>query len=245
MLSEKQIPVINNWLHPKFLATVDREGRPNVVVVSSLEYFEGKLIFGNLMLWKTARNLQDNPETAILVIDPRLNYYYLEGKFLGFREAGPEAEHLRKSEMVRYNAYTGFRNTGIMEIIDAGPLRRLSPVRILQEHLRSRVSFKGGAVNFPRAVADKFDAMKSIKVAAYYNEKLHLKILPAVRCSGDGLYTLTGLPPGVRYAANVITPEVVSFQVKGTARRDSLQVDEIYACGPPVPGKLIYPLPHS
>ena len=52
-------------------------------------------------------------------------------------------------------------------------------------------------------------------------------------------------PPGVKYAASVITPEVVSFQVKGEVKREGLQVDKVYACGPPVPGKQIYPLPHS
>ena len=57
------------------------------------------------------------------------------------------------------------------------------------------------------------------------------------------LHTFIELPPGVKYAANVITPEVVSFQVKGTIKPEGLQVDEIYACGPPVPGKKIYPSP--
>lgn len=245
MLSEGQIRLINNLHHPKFLATVDRQGQPNVVVVSSLEYFEGKLIFGNLMLWKTARNLQEDPAVAVLVIDPQLHYFYLEGSFLGFTETGPAVEHLRKSDMVRYNAYTGFRNAGIIELTHAGPLCKLSPARILGEYLRSRVSFKGGPVHFPQAVADKFAALKSIKVAAYYNKKLHLEIIPAVRYGGDCLYTFTGLPPGVKYAASVITPEVVSFQVKGGVKREGLQVDKVYACGPPVPGKQIYPLPHS
>lgn len=240
MLNEGQIALINNLYNPKFLATVDREGRPNVVVVSSLEYYEGKLIFGNLMFWKTARNLQENPGVAALVISPQLDYFFLEGDFLGFTETGPVAEHLKKSEMVRYNAYTSFRSAGTVKITGVSPLRKLSPVRILREYLLSRVSFKGGPVHFPQAVAEKFAAMKSIKVAAYYNKKLCLELMPAVRCSGNCLYSFTELPPGAKYAANVITPEVVSFQVKGTARRKCMQVEEIFACGPPVPGKQIY-----
>lgn len=240
MLSEGQSGLINNLYNPKFLATVDGEGRPNLVVVSSLEYFEGQLIFGNLMLWKTARNLEKNSEVAALVISPQLDYFYLEGNFLGFAETGPVMDHLRKSEMVRYNAYTSFRNAGTIEITAVTPLRKLSPLRILQEYMRSRVRFRGGVVNFPRAVAEKFDAMKSIKVAVYSDKKLHLQIMPAARCRGDRIHSFAELPPGARYAANVITPEVVSFQVKGTVEAEGLRVEEIYACGPPVPGKQIY-----
>ncbi len=245
MLNEKQIPVINNWLHPKFLATVDQEGQPNIVIVSSLEYFEGELIFGNLMLWKTAQNLQDNPETSILVIDPQLNYFFVEGIFKGFAESGPATEHLQKSDMVRYNAYTGFRNTGTIEITHVSPLRQFSPVRILGKYVQSRINIARRPVYFPKAVADKFSAMKSIKVVAYYDGKLHIEIVPAVRCSGDYLHTSIEFPPGVKYAANVITPEVVSFQVRGTVKEKGLHVAEIYACGPPVPGKKIYPLSPS
>ena len=243
MLNESQIALINNLYNPKFLATVDAEGRPNVVVVSSLEYYEGQLIFGNLMLWKTERNLQENPVVAALVISPQLDYFFLEGNFLGFTERGPVAEHLRKSEMVRYNAYTSFRNAGSVEITGISPLQKLSPARILREYLLSRIHFKAGPAHFPQAVADKFSAMKSIKVAAYYNKKLNLELMPAARCSGHCIHSLTELPPGAKYAANVITPEVVSFQVKGTARQRCLEVEEIYACGPPVPGKQIYTAP--
>lgn len=240
MLVREQIQLINNLHHPKFLATVDGEGQPNVVIVSSLEYYEGKLIFGNLMLWKTARNLQANPETAILAADPELNYFYIRGNFCGFAETGPAVEHLQRSEMVRYNAYTGFRNAGIIEIIDVSPLRQLSPARILGKYVQSRINIKGGALRFPKTVADKFSAMRSLKAVAYYDGKLHLEIMPAVRCSAGYLHTFIELPPGVKYAANVITPEVVSFQVKGMIKHEGLQVDEIYACGPPVPGKQIY-----
>ena len=243
MLSEGQSGLINNLYNPKFLATVDGEGWPNVVVVSSLEYFEGRLIFGNLMLWKTARNLEENREVAALVISPQLDYFYLEGNFLGFEETGPIMDHLRKSEMVRYNAYTSFRNAGVIEITAVTPLRKFSPIRILQEYLLSRVRFKGGPVHFPRAVAAKFDAMKSIKVAVYSDKKLQLALMPAARCRGNRIQSFTELPPGAHYAANVITPEVVSFQVKGMVEEEGLRVDEVYACGPPVPGKQIYAAP--
>ena len=72
-----------------------------------------------------------------------------------------------------------------------------------------------------------------------------MEILPGVGVNGDYLVPALKLPEGVRYAANVITTDVVSFQVKGVIERRGLRVEEVYAAGPPVVGKRIYRIADS
>lgn len=240
MLNEQQVSMINQMRNPKFMATVDNQGRPNLVVITSFEYYRNQIIFGNLFLWKSAVNLEQNPSIAVLVIDPNLNYFTMEGKCAGFQETGELFDHLNRSEMVRYNAYTGFRSAGVMELSLVSPVQKLSPVSMLGAYLR--LSLSGSAApRFPKAVADKFSVLKSIKIAALYDAgRFTLLPLPAVGISGDYLRTTAKLPEKAKYAANVITPAVVSFQVKGTVERQGLKIEQVYAAGLPVPGKLIY-----
>ena len=58
---------------PKFLATRDAEGVPNVVPVLSLEAVDERtIIFGEMMIWKTRRNLEADARLSILVLTPDL-----------------------------------------------------------------------------------------------------------------------------------------------------------------------------
>lgn len=240
MLNAKQTAMINHMYTPKFLATLDDQGRPNLVIVTSFEFYRDQLIMGNLFLWKTARNLQQNPQLALLVIDQSLNYFTIEGRFTGFAETGELFDHLNRGDMVRYNAYTGFRSVGTVEMEAVSPVGKLNPGGMLWAYLKGK-AVRSEPPRFPRAVAEKFGVLKSIKVAAYYSAgRFQLVLLPAVRVSGDYLVAAAALPLGTAYAANVITPEVVSFQVKGTVEEKGLKVEQIFAAGLPVPGKLIY-----
>jgi hypothetical protein len=242
MLDARQYAMLNQMYNPKFLATADLSGEPNLAIVTSFEYYRGRLIFGNLFLWKTARNLAENPRVAVMVIDTELNYYIIEGTFTGFEDQGELIDHLNRSEMVRYNAYTGFRSAGEVLVTAVTPVQKLSPLTVLSGYLALNLR-RSDPPSFPRAVADKFSALKSLKVAAHYSDnQLHLVPLPAAAVSGGLIRSTAKLPPGVRCAANVITPAVVSFQIKGTVEEEGLMVEQIFAAGLPVPGKLIYPL---
>lgn len=240
MLNEQQRGMLNKMFNPKFMATADGRGRPNLVVITSFACYREQIIFGNLFLWKSAKNLEENPHMAVLAIDTALNYFIIEGRFAGFQETGELLNYLNKSEMVRYNAYTGFRSAGVMEPLSITPVQKLSPLAMAGAYLKLNM-FKGAAPAFPAAVAEKFSALKSIKIAACYDAgRFILTPLPAAGVSGHYLRTSAALPPRAMYAASVITPAVVSFQVKGTVQRQGLKVEQVYAAGLPVPGKLIY-----
>ncbi len=243
MLTKKQEEMIGGAMTPKFLATVGEGGAVNLVLISSIEYYQGIIIFSDLFLWKTAQNLKENPKVSIMVIDDKLRYFTVEGVFQGFEDNGELVNHLNKSEFTRYNAYTGIRRAGKIAIIKVSPLQKMAIPWFLLKYLQSRASFAvNNDVNFPAVVARKFSALMSIKLISYLEDDgtLIIRPLPAFKASGDYLFSPVKLTPGKQYAANVITPDIVSFQLKGTTERKRIKVEEIYAAGPPVAGKLIY-----
>lgn len=242
MLSEKQREIIGDSLTPKFLATCSASGDVNLVMISSIEYYQEMIIFSNLFLWKTARNLEENPDVVVMVINEQLQYFTVKGIFRGFEETGEIVDHLNKTEFTRYNAYTGIRAAGRIEITAVTPLKKMPLSWFLLQFIKSRVAVSGEKPHFPGNVAEKFSMLKSIKVFSYLDDDNNLQLipLPAFKASGNYLFSPVDLPEGKRYAANVITPNIVSFQLKGTSEKRRLKVEEVYAAGPPVAGKLIY-----
>ncbi|HOB87777.1 MAG TPA: pyridoxamine 5'-phosphate oxidase family protein [Bacillota bacterium] len=245
MLSEKQAEMLNHMFNPKFFATMDKQGNPNLVVITCAEFYGGDIIFGNLFLWKTARNLKENPQVAMLVMDQKLNYFLVEGVFDRFEESGPLLDRLNRSDMVRYNAYTGLRNAGVIKIKSVAPLKKYPLAKVFGGFMKASLLFRGKP-NFPANVGQTFSQLMSLKAVAYNaGGRLQVEILPGVGVNGDYLVPALKLPEGVRYAANVITTDVVSFQVKGVIERRGLRVEEVYAAGPPVVGKRIYRIADS
>ncbi len=242
MLNEKQVEMIGGSLTPKFLATQDGNGDVNLVMINSIEYYKDIIVFSNLFMWKTARNLEKNPNVAVMVITEKLNYFTIDGTFTGFEETGELVDHLNKSEFTRYNAYTGIRGAGRIKIKEVSPVKKMPMSWLLFKFLSSRIMFPGSSSRFPAIVADKFTTLMSIKVITYLDngDKLRIMPLPALNVKGHYLASPVKLPSGKRYAGSVITPEIVSFQIKGTTEQRRLKVEEVYAAGPPVAGKLIY-----
>ena len=79
------VRVLSEMRVPKFLATRDADGVPNVVPVLSLEAFDERtVVFGEMMIWKTRRNLETDPRVSILVLSPDLRTWTIRGRFLEF-----------------------------------------------------------------------------------------------------------------------------------------------------------------
>ncbi len=243
MLTSKQKEMISGAMTPKFMATTSDKEDVNLIFINSVEFYKEILIFSDLFLWKTAQNLKNNKNITVLVIDERLRYFTVEGVFQGFEESGELVNHLNKTEFTRYNAYTGIRRAGKIAITKVSPLQRMALPWFLFKFLQSRLAFtEKDVVKFPGNVAARYSSLMSIKAVSYIDNdgSLHVGPLPAFKAAGDYLVSPVNLPPGKKYAANVITPDVVSFQLKGTTEKRKLKVEEIYAAGPPVAGKLIY-----
>ena len=86
------LDALRGEMTPKFLATRNSEGVPNVVPCVSLLPTDDQtdvLFFGNFLLRKSVKNLKEDPRVGILVITTDLNGWTLKGEFLEFQSTGP------------------------------------------------------------------------------------------------------------------------------------------------------------
>jgi len=250
---------------PKFLATLDANGAPNVVPILSLEAADARtIIFGELMIWKTRRNLEVNPRVCVTVLSPALRGWVIKGDFLEFQPSGPHFDHIMASDAFRYNAYAGIRNAGVIQVLEVADSFVLSRNALLADMLRSRwaarrLRRRDDGVALPAPVREKFGRLQAAKLLAYLGEDGYpvavpvLSLVPAGRGSlvmagGSAAAALAGLRPGARVAVSVLTFEPLAYQVKGeflgTERSlgrpaGLIRVDEVYSASPPLPGKRI------
>jgi predicted pyridoxine 5'-phosphate oxidase superfamily flavin-nucleotide-binding protein len=252
-------------LTPKFLATLDGVGTPNVVPVISVEAADDRTLrFGDFMLWKTRRNLETNPTVTVCVVTETLRSWTIRGRFLGFQRKGEHFERLNERPMFRYNAYTGIRAAGTIRVEGVFPGRCLSKPVLLSGFLLTRLArswtppsrLPGG---MPREVSEKYGRLKAVKVLSYEDEDGYPHSFPVLTLQPAGDRMLVFAPGEVRreierlvaprkVAAAVITFDPVAYQVKGIYRGVErwkgrrvgiVDIGEIYSASPPLPGEQI------
>ncbi len=146
---------LSGEMTPKFLATRSAEGIPNVVPVTSImpagdvlrprsPQGEDRLIFGNFLLHKSVRNLDSDPRVGILVITTDLEGWVLQGDFVEWQRKGPYVDRLNSTDLLRYNAYTGIRNAGVVQVRAVLRHFRLSKLRVLADYLLARAVARCG-----------------------------------------------------------------------------------------------------
>jgi len=258
---------LSDEMAPKFLATRSADGFPNVVPVTSLMPagdVEDRLIFGNFLLRKSVGNLDADPRVGILVITTDLEGWILQGDFVGWQRAGAYVDRLNSTDLLRYNAYTGIRNAGIVQVREILRHFRIPKLRVLADYLLARAAARPptlpeGATTMPRPVREGFSPMMALRVLAFLDSEGTPLVAPvlslqpagesALACA-EGLAAdlLEPLPVGTPVAASLLTFDVVSFQAKGRwlgSRRvlgapvGTMAVTAVYAGGPPIPGRQV------
>jgi hypothetical protein len=245
---------------PKFLATRSPEGVPNVVPCVSITAADDQpdtLFFGNFLLRKSIKNLEADPRVGVMVITEALQGWILKGDFIEFQRTGPYVDYQMNSSMLRYNAYTGVRNAGVIHVTGIEGAFTISRLQVAWDYLRARLNASRDpknpeslqAVELPLPVQREFARMVAVKVLAWIGEDGYPFVRPALSLQPTGDYTMTawlgngelpGPPSGAQVASNILTFEAISYQAKGrwhsTGKAGALQVQEVYAGGPPYPG---------
>ena len=244
---------------PKFLATRNAAGVPNVVPCISLLPASDRpnlVFFGNFLLRKTIRNLEEDPRLAIMIVTPQLEGWILKGQFLEFQNDGPYYETQMNSRLLRYNAYTGVRNAGLVRVISLENVFHISRLQVALDYFLAWASTSGRengmdahAIRVPGPVRKEFARMVAIKVLAWTGQDGYPRLTPALSLqpAGSSQFIARLQVPQLpqpenqeRVAANVLTFEAISYQVKGRWQSShsigALFPQEIYAGGPPIPG---------
>jgi len=251
------LEALRGEMTPKFLATRNVEGMPNVVPVVTMLPAEDQtdtLFFGNFLLRKSIKNLERDARVGILVITQELRGWILKGDFLEFQRTGPYVERQMSGSLLRYNAYTGIRNAGVIRVLSVEGAFAISKLQVAMDYLLARLSVLGGAgrgdggVAMPPPVRHEFAKMVAVKVLAWVGDDGYPVVVPALSLQPSGEHALVcqtapKLPTpasGSHVATNILTFEAISYQVKGqwTAKGKTgvVRVQEVYAGGPPIPG---------
>ncbi len=107
----------NDLTAVKCMATVDEKGIPNVVPITSIVAVDSEtLMFADIMMWKTKRNLLKNGKVACTVLTKDNIAYQCKGKFQGFQKAGPLFDFVATVPLLRYNVYSVPRAVGIIKV---------------------------------------------------------------------------------------------------------------------------------
>ncbi len=256
----EQTPGLLNALRgemtPKFLASRSPDGIPNVVPVISILPAEDQpdtLFFGNFLLRKTIRNLNQDRRVGVLAMTTDLHGWILKGEFGEFQRTGPYVERQMSSSLLRYNAYTGIRDAGIIRVTTVVAAFSLSKLSVAKDFALARLfaSVEGeeSGIAMPLPVRQEFARMTSVKVLAWIGDDGYPAIVPALSLQPRGERLLIcrrcsrQLPrpsPRALVAANILTLDAVSYQVKGCWEANgadgAIRVQEVYAGGPPYPG---------
>ena len=258
---------LSGEMTPKFLATRSADGIPNIVPLTSIMPagdVEDRLIFGNFLLRKSVGNLDSDPRVGILVITTDLEGWVLQGDFVGWQRTGAYVDRLNNTDLLRYNAYTGVRNAGIIQVRAVLRHFRISKLRVLADYLLARAAAVPPApleeaVTMPVVVREKFSPMTAVRVLAFLDGDGYPLTAPVLSLQPAGesaLICAEGLSAGILeplsagdpVAASLLTLDVVSFQAKGRwlGRRrllgapvGTMAVTAVYAGGPPTPGRRV------
>lgn len=252
------LEALRGEMTPKFLATRSPDGVPNVVPLISLQPADDApdtLFFGNFLLRKSIRNLEQDARVGILVITPALQGWILTGDFVEFQRSGPYVERQMAGSLLRYNAYTGIRNAGVIRLRSLAGAFAIPRLKVVLDYLRARLAGLraapdgGESVAVPLAARREFARLTAVKVLAWIGEDGYPMVVPCLSLQPAGERALSAwraprglpMPPaGAPAAANLLTLEAVSYQAKGRwsggRRAGALQVEELYAGGPPLPG---------
>jgi predicted pyridoxine 5'-phosphate oxidase superfamily flavin-nucleotide-binding protein len=105
----------------KFLATVDAEGRPNCAIIASLMAPGDEiLVFADMMINKTKKNLTDTKKVAATVYKAPWSSYQVKGTFEGFQRSGPlydMAQALSKeTPLLKGKVYFYIKQVGVIRV---------------------------------------------------------------------------------------------------------------------------------
>ncbi|HEO72643.1 MAG TPA: pyridoxamine 5'-phosphate oxidase family protein, partial [Candidatus Hydrogenedentes bacterium] len=219
---------------PKFLATLDAEGRPNCVpVISITPYDDEHLVFGEFMMNKTRRNLAACDTVGIAVVTETLDMWSLKGTFLGFETTGERVEEIDRSPLLRYNAYTSARAAGLIRVEVVSEKRVMGKLSVLGTFLRAWPKLRAikraadARAVMPARVEEKFGRLSAVRVAAYRDGDgyPHAFGFMAGFAAGPSRLVLTdrafgaqcdGLAVGAPMAVCILTMDPIAYQVKGT-----------------------------
>ncbi len=263
ILSEKLITTLAIMEEPKFMATKDQHGEPNIAFITTLTRYEGNtLAYGDFLTYKTRLNLEaGNKKLGLLVMTTDLDSWMIKADFESFHRNDEVYEFIAMTPLFRYNQYTNARSAGVAEAFWASENQPISKVSVLSSFLKAKMAKRkvpqqaSDEGNMPSNVYARFNQMVAVKVLAFLDETGYpvafpnLGMVPAstnrisVNRAAERKRGLK-IEDGQRVAISLVTLEPAAFQLKGVFREMNkntgyIELDRVYTCSLPRPGERV------
>jgi hypothetical protein len=172
------VRALSQEMTPKFLVTRSAEGTPNVVPCTSIMPagdLPDRLILGNFLLRKSVANLDADPRACVLVMTTDLEGWILQADFVEWQRTGAYVDRLNSTDLLRYNAYTGIRNAGLLDVRRSVHHFRLSRPRVLADYVLARLGRRPapppGSTALPLPARERFRLLTAVRVLAFVGEE--------------------------------------------------------------------------
>lgn len=263
ILPQKLIDTLEIMEQPKFMATMDAHGEPNVAFLTTLTRYEGNILaYGDFLTYKTRINLEAGiKELGILVMTTDLDSWMIRAEFESFHRNDDVYEFIAMTPLFRYNQYTNARSVGVAEALLASANMPISKASVFTSFIRAKLAKRKvprtatEEGNMPPNVHKRFSQMAAVKVLAFIDDSNYPVAFPnfgmvpassnriAVNRSAEIQRGLK-IHDGQRVAISLVTLEPAAFQLKGTFREiDSntgyIELDRVYTCSLPRPGERV------
>ena len=263
IITEELANAMQEFLTPKFMITQYSNGEPNTSLVLSWNIYEKtKLVYGDMMTFKSRQNLLDgNSKMALLVMTMDLNSWLIKADFESYHQYDEVYEFMAMTPFFRYNQYSNPRGVGLATPKWISQGYPISKVNVLTNYLKARMA--KGKVHFEETkegnmsppVLRRFSEMAAVKILSFIDDDGYPAAFPAfgmVPAHSNRLVIKRGeetrrgysLSDGQRVAISLVTLEPAAFQVKGTFRElndgtAAVDLDRVYVCSLPRPGMRI------
>ncbi|NLB54137.1 MAG: hypothetical protein GX808_14535 [Syntrophomonadaceae bacterium] len=150
---------------------------------------------------------------------------------------------MNNTTLFKYNAYTGVRSAGLISIESVTRNQSIAKIIMAASYLANTIKKADFSLN--PTVMEKFARLQSVKALTWMTDQ-GPEISPVTTIQVDHNtmeFYNHDCPAQCQAALAVITMDPVSYQVKGSLKRQkgkcSLKVEEIYSGGLPLPGQRI------
>ncbi|MBN1314861.1 MAG: pyridoxamine 5'-phosphate oxidase family protein [Anaerolineales bacterium] len=262
--SQQDIEAFQPTMKIGLLATVNREGRPHLTLLSSLQASSPtQVIFGQFTEGLSKEYIRDNPRCAFLIMTMAKEVWRGQVRFTHTANQGAEFDMYNNTPMFRYNSYFGVHTVYYMDLVEHTG-RQLLPmnsvvwaaVKTMVAKTLGRPKNDGIVMNpWTQALMNKLD---NLKFLAYVGQDGYPVIVPLIQAQAAGsqhvLFAvsayrdeLEAIPAGVPAAFFAMSLQMedvlVSGRFLGIRRRGGIrcgciEVDWVYNSMPPKPQQI-------
>jgi hypothetical protein len=188
ILSEELTETLKPVENPKFMATKDNTGEPNIALVLSWTvYPDGKrLVYGEFMNNKTRKNLEaGNNELGLLVMTTDLDNWMIRADFESYHRNDEIYEFIAMTPLFKYSQYSSARSVGVAHPLWSSPNYKISKVSVLSSYVKAKLAArkiptsKTDEGNMPRNVLERFGLMAAVKAIAFVEDDGYLSLFPS------------------------------------------------------------------